>query len=54
MVSKCCTNHPGTYGGGAARDSDGQSGRMKIYDETFTSLMHDISGGSQNTSVNLV
>lgn len=46
-------NHPGTYGGGAARDSDGQGGRMKIYDETFSTLLHDFSAGEQNTSVDL-
>ena len=46
-------NHPGTYGGGAARDSDGQGGRMKIYNATFGTLLHDFSAGEQNTSVSL-
>ena len=43
-------NHPGTYGGGAARNGNGGGGRVRIYDETFTTLLHDFTAGSQNSS----
>tara|TARA_B100001173_G_scaffold310680_1_gene325838 strand:+ start:590 stop:1573 length:984 start_codon:yes stop_codon:yes gene_type:complete len=47
-------NHPGTYGGGAARNGDGGGGRVKVYDETFTTLLHDFtSGGGANQSFTL-
>ena len=46
-------NHPGSYGGGAARDSNGQEGRFRIYNSTFNTLLHDFDGGKQNYTFTL-
>ena len=46
-------NHPGSYGGGGQRDSDGQEGRFRIYNSTFNTLLHDFDGGKQNDSFTL-
>tara|TARA_B100000965_G_C19594108_1_gene759332 strand:+ start:149 stop:1123 length:975 start_codon:yes stop_codon:yes gene_type:complete len=43
-------NAMASYGGGAARNQDGGPGRVKIYDSTFTTLLHDFSSGTANGS----
>ena len=42
--------HDGTYGGGAARNGNGGEGRLRIYNSTFTTALHDFSGGAQNSA----
>jgi len=39
-----------SYGGGGDQNQDGQDGRVRVWNSTFTSLLHDISGPATNSS----